>query len=280
MLIELLASAVLFKDPQFTVRVTQDIVYTTAKVGAPSRSEKPLLLDLYEPEGAAHLRPAVITMHGGAFKRGDKSSGESLVDFCRDIASRGYVCASINYRLEGDDPATRGVTLHDRAVAAAVEDTRAAVAWMKRTAAAHRVDRRRIVVAGRSAGAGAALRLAYSRAGRKVGIRAVVSMSGGVEGEQLDIRAGDAPLCIIHGTNDTLVPVAGAQALAARARAMSVPVELYLLEGRGNGHIRTFNREIDGETLLTKTLTFLYKYLDLEAGSGKREARHTTIGSR
>ena len=273
MLIELIASAVLFKDPQFTVRVTKDIVYGTAKVGAPLRSRKPLLLDLYEPEGATHARPAVITMHGGAFKSGDKAGPESLVEFCRDIASRGYTCASINYRLERDEPPTRGVTLHDRAVAAAVEDTGRAVVWMKRNAAAYRLDPRRIALAGRSAGAGAALRLAYSRAGRKLGIRAVVAMSGAMKGEEDSIRAGDAPLIIIHGTNDTLVPVSNAQALADRARALRVPVEIHLLEGRGNGHIRTFNREIDGETLLAKTLAFLYEYLDLsEAGSRKQEA--------
>lgn len=254
-----------FKDPQFNVRITKDIVYGTAGVRAPLRGRKDLLLDLYEPEGAdvPALRPALIAVHGGGFRAGGKSGPESLEDFCREFASRRYVCASIAYRLEGDDPATSGATLHDRAVAAAVDDTAQAVRWMRSNAAARQIDLRRIALAGRSAGAGASMRLAYSRAGRKLHIRAVLDMSGGAGPDLMSIRGGDAPLLIIHGTNDSLVPVANAIAVADRAKEVGLPHEIYLLEGRGNGHVKNFSREVDGVTLLQRTVEFFYKYLDL-----------------
>lgn len=107
------------------------------------------------------------------------------------------------------------------------------------------------------------MRVAYSKAGRKLRIRAVLNMSGQMKGHVHSIRKGDAPLCIIHGTNDTLVPVAEAMALAERARKVGLPHEIHLLEGRSHGHIMYFTREIDGVTLLEKTVDFFYRHLDL-----------------
>jgi dienelactone hydrolase len=114
---------------------------------------------------------------------------------------------------------------------------------------------------GRSSGAGTAMRLAYSGAGRKLGVRAVVEMSGALRGDLNRIQHGDAPLCIIHGTNDTLVPVAEAQALAARAKEVGLPHVIYLLEGRGNGHVKSFAREVGGASLLDHADAFLRAHL-------------------
>lgn len=41
-------------------------------------------------------RPFILLIHGGGFVGGDKSSWE---DECKEFAKRGYVTASINYRL-------------------------------------------------------------------------------------------------------------------------------------------------------------------------------------
>ena len=58
-----------------------------------------LKLDLYEPTGdTAPLRPAVVWVHGGSFKSGSKTSAE-LVDQATVLGRKGWVGASISYRL-------------------------------------------------------------------------------------------------------------------------------------------------------------------------------------
>lgn len=56
-----------------------------------------LFVDIFEPDEAdVNARPLVLLLHGGAFVTGDKSS---MHDICRDFASRGYVAATMSYRL-------------------------------------------------------------------------------------------------------------------------------------------------------------------------------------
>jgi acetyl esterase/lipase len=246
------------QSPQPGAKVLRDVVYSRAAARGSGTGFKDLSLDLYLPNtDAPEARPVIVALHGGAFKAGDKAGPEGMADACEAFSAKGYVCASINYRLEADDPPTEGATPHDRAVSAAVEDAAKAVAWLRKNAKAYSLDPKCVVLMGRSSGAGAAMRLAYSGAGRKLGIRAVVEMSGALHGELNRIQRGDAPLCIIHGTNDTLVPVAEARALAARAEEVGVPYEIYLLEGRGNGHVKSFAREVDDVSLLDHAVGFL-----------------------
>lgn len=54
--------------------------------------------DFYEPKsdsGRAN-RPAILAIHGGAWKGGDRSWGET---FAEELCPFGYVVFSINYRL-------------------------------------------------------------------------------------------------------------------------------------------------------------------------------------
>jgi acetyl esterase/lipase len=221
------------------------------------------LLDLYEPEGAPAQRPACIAIHGGALREGDKAGPESVASVCQELAARGYVCASINHRMESDDAPAPGDTLRDRTLNAAIEDAGMAAHWLQRNAVRLRMDPRRMALLGRSSGAVVAMRVAYSKLGRELGIRAVLDMSGHMKGHLESIRKGDAPLCIIHGTNDTLVPLVEATLVAESARMAGVPYEIHLLEGRKQGHIMYFTREIGGVTLLQKTVGFFYRHLDL-----------------
>ena len=56
-------------------------------------------MDIYTPDGdTVTNRPVIIYMHGGSFYAGDKSSIDCF-DFCEAMAKRGYVTASLNYRL-------------------------------------------------------------------------------------------------------------------------------------------------------------------------------------
>src|SRR4029079_5475721 len=89
-----------YRDPIFTSVVkTADITYGSP-VNLSNQTVTPNL-DLYKPPSSDTItrRPAMVWVHGGAFLGGDKTSGE-LVDQANELAKRGYVNVSINYRLE------------------------------------------------------------------------------------------------------------------------------------------------------------------------------------
>ena len=59
-------------------------------------------MDIYTPAGdSCSNRPLLIFAHGGTFIFGSKSN-PTMVDLCESFAKKGYVTASINYRLAGD----------------------------------------------------------------------------------------------------------------------------------------------------------------------------------
>ena len=61
-----------------------------------------LQMDIYTPVGdVCTNRPLLILAHGGTFIFGSKSN-PTMVDLCETFAKRGYVTASINYRLAAD----------------------------------------------------------------------------------------------------------------------------------------------------------------------------------
>ena len=99
-------------------------------------------LDLYLPaEDAGTLRPALVVVHGGGWRGGDKQRGQWSripAEYARD----GYVAISVNYRLTGEAPWP-----------AQIEDVKAAVRWLRAHAKEHRVDVERIGAYGNSAGA-------------------------------------------------------------------------------------------------------------------------------
>lgn len=116
------------------VLVRMDIAY-----GGLSEAQK---LDLYlPPDGTAGLRPALVVVHGGGWRGGDKRRGQWSRLPAR-YAGDGYVAISVNYRLTGEAPWP-----------AQVEDVKAAVRWLRANAAELRVDPQRIGAYGNSAGA-------------------------------------------------------------------------------------------------------------------------------
>jgi acetyl esterase/lipase len=58
-------------------------------------------LDLCVPAGAMGTRPGVVLIHGGAWMGGDKLRWRSL---CEQLAAQGFVAASIDYRLAPEWP--------------------------------------------------------------------------------------------------------------------------------------------------------------------------------
>lgn len=146
----------------------------TAADSACSGLTRTLTMDVYAPTGDTRAkRPALVMMHGGAFRAGDKLSDHEG-DFCAKMASWGIVCCSIDYRLEStwwsahytEDAAT---SRHwENMAVPVVYDARAAVRYLRATADMH-IDSDRIGVGGDSAGAMSSLWYHYLVEGSREG---------------------------------------------------------------------------------------------------------------
>lgn len=125
------------------VEVVPDIAY---REGNPEWK-----LDLAMPaEKGDQPRPAIVFIHGGGWRNGDKRAGAFLNPML-DYATRGYVCVSINYRLLRDGSTD---------ISMCVEDVKCAVRWLRAHAEKYNVDPMRIGATGNSAGAHLSVMLA------------------------------------------------------------------------------------------------------------------------
>lgn len=127
-----------YLDPVFTdVAVTRGLPYGQAP--DENGQAQVLLLDLYEPAGdTATARPTVVLAHGGGFVGGSRGD---MGDLARQYAERGYVAASITYRMHEDEG---GIGFPPNAaqrerIIEAVHDMQAAVRWVRSQAAARRL---------------------------------------------------------------------------------------------------------------------------------------------
>ena len=108
--------------------------------------DRDLLCDVFTPPDDLTNRPAVLLLHGGGWRDGDKSQ---LKYYGIQLARYGYLCVCSEYRLSGE--AVWPAQLHD---------AKAALRWIRGNAAELNVDAERIAVSGNSAGAHLALMLA------------------------------------------------------------------------------------------------------------------------
>jgi acetyl esterase/lipase len=121
------------------VVVHRDIVYA-------SYGSRELLLDLYLPlAGDEASFPTIVVVRGGGWRQGDK---EGFGPLAAALAARGFAAASIEYRASGE-----------AVFPAAVEDTKAAVRWIRANADEFGLDPESIGALGGSAGAHLALYL-------------------------------------------------------------------------------------------------------------------------
>jgi acetyl esterase/lipase len=120
------------------VRNLRDVVY------AEPRGFRPLTLDLYLPPRMSMPKPLVLFIHGGAWQRSTARDGGSFRDFpavLASVAAKGYVVASVNYRLSGE-----------ARFPAAVQDTGLAIQWLRTRAGTYGIDPAKVVIWGSSAG--------------------------------------------------------------------------------------------------------------------------------
>lgn len=85
-------------DGRYAEEIFSEVEVTTVTYS----EENNLQMDIYQPVGDTETsRPLIIFAHGGTFIFGSKNNS-TAVEFCEAFAKRGYVTASINYRLAGD----------------------------------------------------------------------------------------------------------------------------------------------------------------------------------
>ena len=122
-------------------------------LGSPPDDPARNMLDIYRPNGpATGLRPLVLHIHGGGWRRGDKAN-PSMPDKAALFTGLGYGMVSINYRLSpetGDpgNPDPDRIMFPDHP-----DDVGEAIGWLTLNATRYGLDPDRIVVMGHSAGA-------------------------------------------------------------------------------------------------------------------------------
>lgn len=226
-----------------------------------------LRLDLYRPDPRPEgLLPAVVWIHGGGWRGGDKGQ---RTDSLERLARRGYAVAGVNYRLSGVAP-----------FPAAIEDCKCAVRWMRARAADTGVDPDRIGAWGASAGGHLALLLgcaddkaglegAGGHEGVSSRIRAVCSwfgptdftkghreferggggsvlaFLGGTPGEKPDayrlaspvthISKDAPPILLMHGDRDATVPFSQSEVMHLKLKEAGVESTLFRVKNGGHG---------------------------------------------
>ena len=89
-------------------------------------------MDVYTAIGdTATNRPLVLYMHGGSFYGGTKNMTD-CIDFCTSMAKRGYVAASLNYRLSNIVSFLSSQEEQYRTVLKAVADIKAGVRFFRK----------------------------------------------------------------------------------------------------------------------------------------------------
>ena len=228
-----------------------------------------LTMDIYLPAGAqVGSRPAVVYLHGGGWVGGDKRKGNGLADI-PELVKRGYLVASVNYRL-----ATRA------RFPAQIQDVKCAVRYLRAHAADYALDSQRIGAMGGSAGGHlvSLLGLTDSIAGFDEGehldqssrVSAVIDMFGPADLTSDDmnllsrylryralgvwpghspilaraspvnyIKTPAPPFLILQGEQDDVVPAAQSRLFYERLKAAGVDVQLVMVKNANHNFAPT-----------------------------------------
>ncbi len=261
------------------VRTEYDLVYT--KVG-----DEELKLDLARPAEGEGPFPAIVVIHGGAWRGGNKASHRDLLN---RLATKGYVAISPQYRF-----------CPKETFPAQVLDVKAAVRWLKSHAEDYDVDPSRFGAMGFSAGGHLALMLGLTdgddglegevpAGSPSTRVQVVVNyfgptdlgaddipevskplvrdFLGGTPEEKPEatrqasplsfVTKDDPPVLTFQGTKDPLVPHTQAIKLAEALSSAGVPGRVELIVGGGHGN---WGRP-EIERTLSETLLFFDRYL-------------------
>lgn len=256
-----------------------------------------LEMDIYLPKNDSEQeRALLIFVHGGGFS-GGKRDLPKIQEFCENMASYGYVVASISYRLtRKGKPEGFGCNCPQtdklNTFYAAVEDLQDATFFLIENRHQYQIDPQNIILAGSSAGAETVLNTAYQAPycygldSGPVAIAGVISVAGAIPDTTVLYDESAVPSLFLHGTDDKLVPYAtaphhlceegkpgymilhGPQTLAQKLDQLNTPYWLYTVCG--------MNHDLSSVPLsnyLDEILTFCYDYVITDNG----EAKHTIV---
>jgi acetyl esterase len=206
-----------------------------------------LVADMYLPSGPGPF-PAILFIHGGGWSSGDRTQLHRQAAY---MAERGMVGMAIEYRLAPEHP-----------FPAALDDSREALLWLRKNAAAYKINAAHIGAVGSSAGGHLVAMLGVESGGRSTigaGVQAVVVLNGIFDMEAMPptemisgllgkpcaqavdlcreaspidhIRSGAPPFLVMHGDADQTAPYPQAKAFADKLLAADDPVELVTVPG-------------------------------------------------
>ena len=222
-------------QPSAPVVTKTDVIYGRVEGAA-------LLANIAYPDGPS-LKPAIISVHGGRWRAGNRADASSIK--VTEWAAFGYFAMSIDYRLVGGSPAP-----------APYLDMLCAIRWLHAHADEYRIDPERVYLIGQSAGGqmvslfATAGEAGFPRVGgwekARTDVRAVISVAATYELNSLswgnlwtpvDGKVEDArrlaspinhvnpsmkPLLVIHSDDDKSVPVQQAADMVEKLKAAGV----------------------------------------------------------
>lgn len=130
----------LLKNYPFVTRLSTDLpagVMAQRELVYAHYGTREMHLDLFQPKGKGPF-PAVLLVHGGAWITGNHAMENP---FAMELARLGYVAATIEYRLS-----------NEAKYPAQIHDLKAAVRWLRASAARYHIDPNHIAAVGASAG--------------------------------------------------------------------------------------------------------------------------------
>ena len=269
--------------------------------GAGGGTPVDLLLDVYRPTRTDDARmPAVVMIHGGGFKGGTHKH-QALSRMARWFAERGWVAFSIDYRvvrhagtLPAIYPAAPAQATADQAdqwhaLYPACRDAKAAIRWVRAHAETYSLHPDYITAVGGSAGSFIAMALGVSDEGdckneipaaadptladthldQSSAVATIIDHWGGPAIlTMLEAMSGadrfdptDAPVSIVHGTDDPTVAFSEAEAIKAEYDVTGVPYAWHPLQGVGHA---AWNATINGQSLAESAARFVIAQQGLE----------------
>ena len=267
------------------VVVRQNIVY-----GSPKGRD--LHLDaIMRKELPEKTRPAIVFIHGGSWKFGNKSQFRRQAAWLADRLD--VFGASIEYRLSGEAQ-----------FPAALQDAKCAVRWVRSVAGKYRIDPTRIAVCGGSAGGHLSAMMAVTNGIKKYegdgghaefssDVQMAILFNGefdmwdlvekkslidamkvffGGTPDEMPERYDEAspikrltektpPMLFLHGDRDHCVSHKQALAMVRRLSELSVPAEAEIYAGKPHAW---FNKEPDWKITIQRVEPFLIKHFQLD----------------
>jgi acetyl esterase/lipase len=249
---------------------------------------RPLVLDLYRPDGETP-KPLILFIHGGGWVGGNTRHSGALENFplaLAQLASEGFVVASVEYRLSSEAP-----------FPAALQDVRTALRYLKDNSGKYRIDPHKVAVWGGSAGGQLAALAAASCGDQTLDAAPAIAGSECVQGAVVwygvfdfepvvaarpdapvsrylacdelcapatvrraspmsYVSSGDPPFLLIHGEQDRTVDVGQSRSFESALRKAGVEVRSLYIPGVDHSFVGHTADETRTATLAATNATF------------------------